>query len=62
MELSQQEKTLFKDLFAKVDLDKDGIIGPQDAAFFRKSNLSDAVLGQVITNILLISLDMGNGQ
>lgn len=47
MELSSTERTFLKDLFKAADADKDGVIGISDAAFFRKSNLPNNVLGQV---------------
>ena len=47
MEFTSQEKVYYKDLFGIADADKDGKIGSGDAAFFRKSGVSNQMLGTV---------------
>lgn len=51
--MAQEE---FKRYFLVADSDKDGVVGIQDALFFKKSKLPTPILGQVSIYVFIVSL------
>lgn len=47
LNLPPQTRAYYDQLFKIADADGDGVIGVNDSAFFRKSNLPNQVLGEV---------------
>jgi hypothetical protein len=48
VDLPAAQRLYYAQLFKIADADGDGVIGLNDSAFFRKSNLPNTVLGEVI--------------
>ena len=47
MDIPAGQRSYYEQLFNIADADGDGVIGLNDSAFFKKSNLPNAVLGEV---------------
>lgn len=47
MDITAAQRQYYEQLFKIADADGDGVIGLNDSAFFKKSGLSNAVLGEV---------------